>query len=50
MQEAVPALIKQARVTGATWEQVGRAMGMTRQAAHQRYSLYLPEEYAEADQ
>lgn len=29
--------VAQARAEGATWDQVGRALGTTRQAAQQRY-------------
>jgi hypothetical protein len=31
-------LVRQARMFGATWDQIGEALGMTRQAAHKRFS------------
>lgn len=33
----VDAVVKQARAEGATWQDVGRALGVTRQSAFQRY-------------
>ena len=35
--------IRLARDTGASWEQIGRALGMTRQAAHKRYASLVGE-------
>lgn len=37
----VPGLVRSARMTGATWEEIGNALGMTRQAAHQAYAHSL---------
>lgn len=34
---AVREAVEEARKAGATWEQVGEALGITRQAAHERY-------------
>lgn len=34
-------LVAQARDRGATWEDIGQALGITRQAAHYRYSRIL---------
>lgn len=39
MQEQVPFLVNVAREDGASWSDVGRALGTTRQAAWQRYGL-----------
>lgn len=49
MQEAVPYLVKSARIAGASWTQIGKALGTSKQAAHQRYSLYLPDDFAGPD-
>jgi predicted GNAT superfamily acetyltransferase len=38
---AVVRLVAQARRQGATWEDVGAALGITRQAAHYRYAHLL---------
>jgi hypothetical protein len=35
--ETTPSLVRQARAGGASWSQVGAALGITRQAAQQRY-------------
>lgn len=31
------AVVRRARVSGATWEQIARSLGVTRQAVHKRY-------------
>ena len=36
-QHRVEALVHEARETGHSWEQIGRALGVTKQAAQQRY-------------
>lgn len=36
--DVMPSLVKQARTHGATWDQIAQALGVTRSAAHQRYS------------
>ena len=36
-QKTIEALVRDARVSGLTWPQVGRALGVTTQAAQQRY-------------
>jgi hypothetical protein len=33
----LPIFVNAARRNGATWEQIGDALGVSRQAAHQRY-------------
>jgi hypothetical protein len=38
MMDYVPALVRQARLAGASWTEIGNALGVTRQAAQQRYS------------
>ena len=38
MQEYLPQLIKQARLAGASWTDIGVALGITRQAAFKRWS------------
>jgi hypothetical protein len=38
---AVVRLVAQARSQGATWEDIGAALGITRQGAHSRYA-HLP--------
>lgn len=46
-QSEVEYAIRDARRDGATWEQIGRALGVTRQAAHARYGSladWLPED------
>jgi len=35
--EQMPALVKTARQEGATWEDIGRELGVTRSAAQQRF-------------
>lgn len=35
--------VRQARSFGATWEQIGDAMGITRQAAHKRFGSIADE-------
>lgn len=30
-------MVEQARLLGATWDEIGAALGMTRQAAHKRF-------------
>lgn len=36
--QALRAAVSEARTQGATWEQIGNALGMTRQNAHARFS------------
>lgn len=36
-REDINRLVTQARQEGHTWKQIGDALGITRQAAHQRY-------------
>lgn len=36
--ENVPGLVRAARMSGATWEQIGDALGVTKQRAHQLYA------------
>jgi len=31
-------MVRQARMFGATWDDIGNALGMTRQAAHKRFA------------
>lgn len=35
-------LVAQARTEGASWEQIGHALGITKQAAHQRFWTPVP--------
>lgn len=37
-ESALPQAVAQARDDGASWEQLGRALGVTRQSAHERFS------------
>lgn len=37
LDEATSELVRNAREAGATWEQVGKALGITRQAAQMRF-------------
>jgi hypothetical protein len=41
LMEDVPQLVRAARMTGATWEEIGAALGMTRQSAHKAYARNL---------
>lgn len=38
IDQALSALVADARANGATWGDIGAALGITRQAAHQRYA------------
>lgn len=42
MEAYIPALVKQARIAGASWSQIGSALGTTKQAAQQRYGGVVP--------
>lgn len=37
MESEQPALVEAARKAGATWQQIGDALGISRQAAHERF-------------
>ena len=37
-RRAVDALVAEARNTGTPWQTIGDALGMTRQAAHEKYA------------
>jgi len=37
IEEALPDLVTQARRNGASWSDLGRALGTTRQAAYKRF-------------
>lgn len=37
-ESALPQAVALARDEGASWEQLGRALGVTRQSAHERYA------------
>jgi hypothetical protein len=37
--------VVRARLKGASWEELGAALGMTKQGAHKRYSSKLPYQY-----
>jgi hypothetical protein len=39
----LPIFVNAARSSGATWEQIGDALGVTRQAAQQRYGQHQPD-------
>lgn len=36
-ESVMPQAVAQARAEGASWEQLGRALGTTRQSAHERF-------------
>jgi hypothetical protein len=36
--EDVPIFVRAARMAGATWEEIGAALGVTKQRAHQLYA------------
>jgi hypothetical protein len=40
-QKTIESLVRDARASGITWPQVGRALGVTTQAAQQRYGRTL---------
>ena len=40
-QRTIESLVRDARASGVTWPQVGRALGVTTQAAQQRYGRML---------
>jgi len=42
-------LVIQARLTGASWIQIGRALGTTKQAAQRRFSKYMIDTSAPGD-
>ncbi|MDX2707792.1 hypothetical protein PV350_33825 [Streptomyces sp. PA03-6a] len=48
IEEQAPAAGAAARGQGATWVEIGAAVGSTRQAAYQRFARYLPR-VADAD-
>lgn len=48
LQWAMLALTGEARAAGATWTQVGDALGVSKQAAQQRFAPYLRRALAEA--
>lgn len=39
---SMPAAVNAAREAGATWQQIGDALGMTRQSAHVKYAPKEP--------
>lgn len=42
LKAAIPNTIQDAVDQGATWQQIGDALGVTRQAAHSRYGYIRP--------
>jgi hypothetical protein len=36
-EEALDRVVSRARARGATWEEIGRALGVSKQAAHHRF-------------
>jgi hypothetical protein len=38
MEAYVPHLVVQARYAGASWQELGEALGVSRQAAHEKYA------------
>jgi hypothetical protein len=42
LDERLARLVAQAREVGVTWEDIGRAAGVTRQSAHERWSRTVP--------
>ena len=48
--EDLPVFVKAARMSGATWEQIGNALGVTKQRAHQLYAHKMGYDFpADAD-
>jgi hypothetical protein len=45
LTEDLPIFVTKARMSGATWTQIGNALGVSKQAAQQRYAVYLPYEF-----
>lgn len=43
MQAYLPELVKQARLAGISWRDIGRALGTSRQAAQQQFGRLLAE-------
>jgi hypothetical protein len=41
-------LVGEARAQGVSWEDVGAALGVSKQAAHKRFSPHLADAYARA--
>lgn len=41
----VPKVVIRARMAGATWEEIGSALGVTKQRAHQLYAHKEPYEF-----
>ena len=42
LEEIVLAAVAEARADSATWEEIGQALGVTREAAYQRFSRHMP--------
>jgi hypothetical protein len=45
LTEDIPPLVRSARMAGATWEEIGAALGMSRQSAHHGYAAGLGYDY-----
>lgn len=42
IRRAVDSLVAEARTAGESWESIGKALHMTRQAAHEKYAHRMP--------
>lgn len=49
MQEYLPGLVVQARYAGTSWRAIGAALGMSRQAAQQKYGSICDPALSPAD-
>jgi len=43
LQELLPLTVAEARAAGASWQQIGEALGMTKQSAHKRFAGDRPD-------
>lgn len=45
MQSYVAGMVSQAKIAGASWSQIGGALGMTKQSAHEKYAPIVAEPF-----